>query len=232
MARDPLILLKKWRWISFLVSWEALLPSVYGLCFLSWEFIFARSFKTQLVDIKEHTKFQDLPNSEGFFFCKKTQNSKWKKTNLWFFWNFHLPYSPQKFELFKKMQLLILLYQSHLHQIFITLTLPWIHQPPWTTNLKLLMHRKIDFFSSYLISYALKQHLFHFLSIFIKKIPRLTSGSLQCWTSVCLEKLSKSSHWLKVWNQFFFQICGPRWLPYKSFGHWRLLQKSSDQCRG
>ena len=86
-------------------------------------------------------------------------------------------------------------------------------QPHWTTNLKLLMHLKIDFYSSYLISYALKQHLFHFLSIFIKKTQdfdskffkihraiqahdswSLTSGSLWWWSFVWLEKLNKLSY--------------------------------------
>ena len=111
----------------------------------------------------------------------------------------------------------ILLYYLYFPQVFTILSLPWIHQPPWTTNLKLLVHLKIVFHSSYLIYYALKQHLFHFLSIFIQKIKdfdsklfkvhraiqaqdswSLTSGSLSCWTSLCLLKLS--IHWLNVWN--------------------------------
>ena len=115
----------------------------------------------------------------------------------------------------------ILLYYLHLPQVFTILSLPWIHQLPWTTNLKLLMHLKIVFHSSYIIYYALKQHLFHFLSIFIQKIKdfdsklfkvhrafqaqdwwSLTSGSFSCCTSLCLEKLS--THSLNVWNYYFF----------------------------
>ena len=64
---------------------------------------------------------------------------------------------------------------------------------------KTLNSPKIDFHSSYLISYALKQHLFHFLSLFIQKTKdfdfklfkvhraiqpqeswSLTSGSFSC----------------------------------------------------
>ena len=59
----------------------------------------------------------------------------------------------------------ILLYHPHVSKVFTILILPLIHQQPWTTNLKLLRHLKIDFHSSYLISYALKPSLS--LSLFI-----------------------------------------------------------------
>ena len=58
----------------------------------------------------------------------------------------------------------------------------------------------------------------------------LTSGSLSCWTSVCLEKLSKLSYWLNVWNQLFPDMFARR-LPYKYFGRRRLIRKYSGQCR-
>ena len=55
---------------------------------------------------------------------------------------------------FSKMH--ILLYHPHLTQVFRILPLPSIHQPPWITNLKLLMHLKIDLHSFFLNSYELK----------------------------------------------------------------------------
>ena len=119
-----------------------------------------------------------------------------------------------------------LLFHPHLFQVLTILSLPSIHQQPWTTHLKLLMHLKIDFDSFYLISYELKTT---FLSLFFyihPKNPRfwfknfkvhrtiqahdlwsLTSRLLWWWSIVWLEKLNKLSHWLKLWNQFFFQIC-------------------------
>ena len=96
--------------------------------------------------------------------------------DVWFFWKFHLPYSSQKFRLFTKMPLIFffskmafLLSQPHHLQLFTRLPLPSIHQPPWTTNLKLLMHLKSNYTHSFLFLMNEKQHLFHFLSIFIKK---------------------------------------------------------------
>ena len=58
------------------------------------------------------------------------------------------------FFIFSKISFLL----SHLYllRVFIILQLSSIHQPTWTTNLKLLMHLKIDFDSFYLISYDLK----------------------------------------------------------------------------
>ena len=67
----------------------------------------------------------------------------------------------------------ILLYHPHLLQVFTILSLPSIHKPPWTINLKLLMHLKIDLHSFFLNSYELKTTFFHFLSIFIQKKPKI-----------------------------------------------------------
>ena len=63
----------------------------------------------------------------------------------------------------------ILLYHPHLPQVFTILQLPSIHQPPWTTNLKLLMHLKIDLHSFFLNSYELKTTS---LSLFLHIHPK------------------------------------------------------------
>ena len=73
------------------------------------------------------------------------------------------------FFFFSKMH--ILLYHPHLPQVFTILPLPSIYQPPWTTNLKFLMHLKIDLHSFFLNSYELKKTT---LSLFLhihKKNP-------------------------------------------------------------
>ena len=58
------------------------------------------------------------------------------------------------FFVFSKMH--ILLYYPHLPQVLTILSLPSIPQPPWTNNLKLLMHLKIDLHSFILNFYELK----------------------------------------------------------------------------
>ena len=57
---------------------------------------------------------------------------------------------------FSFLKLHILLHHPHLSQVFTILSLPSIHQPPWTTILKLLMHLKIDLHSFFLNFYELK----------------------------------------------------------------------------
>ena len=100
------------------------------------------------------------------FFCKI--NLKLKKvshkTNLCFFLTFHLLYLPPQVQIILKnainffflSKMTFLLSQPHHLQVFTRLSLPSIHQPPWTTNLKLLMHLKIDLHSFFLNSYELK----------------------------------------------------------------------------
>ncbi|KAG5411520.1 hypothetical protein IGI04_007839 [Brassica rapa subsp. trilocularis] len=67
----------------------------------------------------------------------------------------------------------ILLYHPHLPQVFTILPLQSIHQPPCTTNLKLLMHLKNDLQSFFFNSYELKTTSLYFLSIFIEKNSKI-----------------------------------------------------------
>ena len=91
-------------------------------------------------------------------FAKMTRNSK-SNTKLTYEFSFVL-FIP-KYQIIHENALLfvcyfsskmnILPYHPHL-QVFTILFVPSMHQPPWTTKLKLLMHLKIDFHSSYIIS--------------------------------------------------------------------------------
>ena len=110
-------------------------------------------------------------------FCKSDSKLKVNhKTNLWFFWNFYFPYSPHKFKLFTKIPLIIFSFRkwaftlstsssSNIYKIVIVIN------TPTTTNLKLLMHLKSIYTSSFLNSYELKTKYLYFLSIFIPKNP-------------------------------------------------------------
>ena len=115
----------------------------------------------------------------SWVFCKYDSKLEVKhKINPCFFWNFNLPFSPPKFRLHENaitfffLKMHILLYHPHLPQVFTILSLPSIHQPPWTTNLKLLMHLKINLHSFFLNSYEAKKTFLYFLSIFIQKKPK------------------------------------------------------------
>ena len=110
------------------------------------------------------------------FFSNMTPNKK-SNTKLAndFFGTFIFPIHPEVriiheiviFFCFLKIS--VLLYHPHLHQVFTILSLPSIHQSTVNNQFEPLMHQSFDFYSSYLITYAHKLHLFNFLSIFIKK---------------------------------------------------------------
>ena len=104
---------------------------------------------------------------------------------------------------FSKMH--ILLYHPHLSQVFTILLLPSIHQPPWTTNLKLLMHLKINLHSFFPNFYELKTTFIYFISIFIQKNQNFDFKFFKVhwaiegydsrwvtfvWASMCVEKSS------------------------------------------
>ena len=95
---------------------------------------------------------------------------------MFFFLNFNLPLPPPKFRLFTKMPSFFFSFEnvyftlspstsSSIHNIATSIN----NQPPWTTNLKLLMHLKINLHSFFLDSYELKTTSLYFLSIFIQK---------------------------------------------------------------
>ena len=114
----------------------------------------------------------------SWVFCKYDSKLEVKhKINPCFFGTLICIFHP-KFRLFTKMssffffKMHILLYHTHLPQVFTILSLPSIHQPPWTTNLKLLMHLKINLHSFFLNSYEAKKTFLYFLSIFIQKKPK------------------------------------------------------------
>ena len=110
------------------------------------------------------------------FFANMTQNSK-SNTKLIhdFFETFICHIHPKSSDYLRKCDYYFffenkfLLSHPHFLQVFTILTLPSIHQPPWTTNLKLLMHQKIDLHSFFLNYYELKTTSLCFLSIFIQK---------------------------------------------------------------
>ena len=72
---------------------------------------------------------------------------------IFFFWNFictiHLKVwiIHENFTVFFP-KMIFLLFQPHHLQLFTRLSLRSIHQPPWTTNLKLLLHLKSNYPSS------------------------------------------------------------------------------------
>ena len=91
-----------------------------------------------------------------------TQNLKSNTKLTMFFYELWLvSFTPQSSDYSRKYHLFflkmhILLYHPYLPQVITILSLSSIHQPPWTTNLKLLMHLKIDLHSFFLNSYELK----------------------------------------------------------------------------
>ena len=129
-----------------------------------------------------------------------------RKCHNFFFWKMH-----------------IFLYYLHLPQVFTILSLPSIHQPPWTTNSKVLMHLKIDLHFFFLNSYELKTtSLSLSLHIHPKKTQDFDSKifmvhrAIEAYDSLMghfwwrfwvlgedLCVINKLSHWLKLWNQFF-----------------------------
>ena len=95
-------------------------------------------------NLKSHTKLTHV--SFGTLTCFfHPQSSDYHENAITFFYLFFF---------FSKMH--ILLYRPHLPQVFTIFPLPSIHQPPWTTNLKLLIHLKSDLHSFFLNSYELK----------------------------------------------------------------------------
>ena len=131
------------------------------------------------------------------------------------------------FFVFSKMH--ILLYYPHLPQVLTILSLPSIPQPPWTNNLKLLMHLKIDLHSFILNFYELKTtSLSLSLHIHQKKTQNFDSKifmihrDIEAYDSLvghfCLRfwvlgedlcVINKLSHRLKLWNQFFPRFVRP-----------------------
>ena len=101
---------------------------------------------------------------------KLTQNSKsYTKLSYNFFKKFYLSYSLQSTDYLRKCHNFIFFENKHF-------TLPYSSSSNIYNIVIVIMNNqfealnapKIDFHSSYLISYALK-HLFHFLSLFIQK---------------------------------------------------------------
>ena len=93
-----------------------------------------------------------------WLFPKLTQNSKSNLKLTHVFFKKNLSYSSQKFILFTKIPLVFffskmvfLLSQPHHLQVFTRLTLSSIHQPPWTTNLNLLIHLTLIYTHSFSI---------------------------------------------------------------------------------
>ena len=86
-----------------------------------------------------------------------TQNSKsTTKLTYVFFYIYFVLFTPEvqiihentiKLLFFSKMT--FLLSQAHHLQVFTRLSLSWIYQPPWTINLKFLMHLKLIYTSSF-----------------------------------------------------------------------------------
>ena len=178
-----------------------------------------------------------------------TQNlkSNTKLTHVYFFETLTCLFHPQStnylrkynhffFLIFSKMH--ILLYYLHLPQVFTILSLPTIYQPPWTTNLKLLMHLKIDLHSFILHFYELKTSFSLSLHIhpknpkililkFLWFIEPLKLTILRCvtfvWDSWFLEKTyvcKQVISLVKTMKSVFSQICSSRRLTctWKSSG--------------
>ena len=97
------------------------------------------------------------------------------------------------FLLFLKMS--VLLNHLHLHQVFTILSLPSIHQPTMNNQFDAPNAPKFNFYSSYLITYAHKLHLFHCLSIFIKKNQDFDSKLCHVQTHDYLSLTSGSVSW-------------------------------------
>ena len=121
-----------------------------------------------------------------------------------------------------------LLFQPHHLQILTRLSLPSIHQPPWTTNLKLLMHFKSIYTSFSQFLWTKKTSLSSSLHIHLKKTQEFDSKSFMvhraiedydswwvtfAWDSGCLEKTYVcETSYLTGWNyeiNFFSRYVRP-----------------------
>ena len=156
-----------------------------------------------------------------FIFAKLTQNSTRKLTYV--FWDISFVLFTLQVQIIHENVIIIffpkmtfLLSQPHHLQIFTRLPLPSIHQPPWTTNLKLLMHLKSIYTSFSQLLWTKKNISFIFSPYSSKKTQEFDSKSFMVhraieaydswwvtfvWDSGCLGKTYVcETSYLTGWN--------------------------------